>query len=629
MKPRRPPWKRLLLLLVGICLVGLALLPWLIGDTSAFGGRVAAKLEQWTGGEVRLTGLKLHYFPRISIKGELTISNPENAALPTEIHCEAARISFSLPHLILGRLVIQSINLVEPEITFEQPSERDPQGWYRAEGALLKLLGKRPFHVLRMQNGTVRFVSPTATSRIESLSLKLDLGDEDERTDGYGSFVWKGEPVRFTYATGLDAETIRTAASDTPSPISVNVESAPFSATLDGTSRFGPDFAMEGAMTARIADLRDFLHWIDMADVEGPGLEDITVEGDFHFTDMTLIFEDGRYGVDGNAASGLMAVALGGARPRLEATLAFDNLSLDPYLAPMEDGAEPNGEPGSDAAATPPDASAPNPPQASSDPPAEPIFDWPLLKIADVDLRFSANTIAARDIELSGGAFTLAVQDSVIVGDIADLELCKGTASARFTLDLTAPTRDADLAARLEEVDIAPCLQLLLVEMPVQGRADLKGQFKTTGQSWSDFMERVTGDFQLSVRDGSLPVEIGSPMSDEVPMESVGWATAPVTSFASLNSDCRIAAPHVWCQNFSMETPQGPVSGSGKIDIAGNRLEWFVSMQTGLNPDGGEPAGKPPRKITLRGPIAEPVIRRDAPTPRPDLSAPSEPVTPN
>ncbi len=639
MKPRRLPWKRILLLLVGACLIVIGLLPWMIGDSSAFGKRVADKLELWTGADVALTApVELHYFPRISISTGLAIRNPKNKALPAEVRCDNARISLSLPHLILGHVVIQSINLVEPEMTYEQAGPTGPQGWHRAEAALVKMLGKRPFDVLRIESGTVRFVSPVSTSRLDSLTLKLDLGDEGERTDGYGSFIWKGEPVRFTYETGLDAEAIRNAASDTPQPLSVDIESAPFTASIDGVSRFDGGFAMEGTMSAAIADLRGFLRWVDLADLDGPGLKDISVAGPFRLNDRTLIFEDGRYAIDGNTATGLLAVAFGGDRPRIEATLAFDTLTLDPYLGPAEEtaeeasietaeGTEPEGETALDHTAS---TDLPASGDAPADSPAPPVFNWPVLKVADLDLRFSANTIAARDLRLSGGAFTLAAQDGVVLGDIADLEICGGTASARFTLDLTAPTRDVDLSGRLDDVDMAPCLALFAYDVPLQGRANVKGRFKTAGQSWGDFVEQADGDIALDASNGSLPVDLGSLMSDDVPIETVGWATAPATSFGSLNASCRIGAAQVWCQRFSMETPQGPVSGTGRIDIASNSLHWDVALPTVLTSRSDQAPVQTSRQVTIRGPMGEPVISR-APMSDTDSGIPAaaQPITPN
>ncbi|ODA67170.1 putative assembly protein [Methyloligella halotolerans] len=216
-----------------------------------------------------------------------------------------------------------------------------------------------------------------------------------------------------------------------------------------------------------------------------------------------------------------------------------------------------------------------------------------------------------------------------MIGDIADLELCDGLASARFTIDLTAPTRNVDVAARLEQVDVSPCLQLLSMQLPVQGRANLKGEFKTSGQSWSDFLAQVSGNVLIDANNGSLPVDVGSLMSEDVPIETVGWASSPVTSFGSLNTSCRVAAAQIWCQRFSMETPQGPVSGSGKIDIASSSLDWELMLPTVLTSRDAPAPAPGLRKVTLRGPADAPIISRDTGVPQPDLPAAPQPITPN
>jgi hypothetical protein len=79
-----------------------------------------------------------------------------------------------------------------------------------------------------------------------------------------------------------------------------------------------------------------------------------------------------------------------------------------------------------------------------------------------------------------------------------------------------------------------------------------------------------------------------------------------------------------------METPQGSVSGSGKIDLAANTLEWDVALPTALTSRTDQPPVQASRTVTLRGPLGEPVISREA-GPESDVGIPaaSQPITPN
>jgi hypothetical protein len=61
-------------------------------------------------------------------------------------------------------------------------------------------------------------------------------------------------------------------------------------------------------------------------------LKGFSAAGAFHFAGWTLNFDDWAFALDGNKAVGLLALTATGSRPRVEGTLAFDRLVLNPYL---------------------------------------------------------------------------------------------------------------------------------------------------------------------------------------------------------------------------------------------------------------------------------------------------------
>ena len=54
MKPRQLPWKWLLIGIGAFLIIGLAILPRLIGSSAPLTERVTQALAAWTGGEVKL-----------------------------------------------------------------------------------------------------------------------------------------------------------------------------------------------------------------------------------------------------------------------------------------------------------------------------------------------------------------------------------------------------------------------------------------------------------------------------------------------------------------------------------------------------------------------------------------------
>ena len=81
MKPSQLRWKWLLFGLLAVLIFVIALIPWLIGDTSRFGDRVAAELSAWTGGEVKFTGpVRVSFLPDVSVRGRIELE--DNKRLP-------------------------------------------------------------------------------------------------------------------------------------------------------------------------------------------------------------------------------------------------------------------------------------------------------------------------------------------------------------------------------------------------------------------------------------------------------------------------------------------------------------------------------------------------------------------
>ena len=75
-----------------------------------------------------------------------------------------------------------------------------------------------------------------------------------------------------------------------------------------------------------------FFKWIGIRIPDGDSLKGFSAAGAFHLAGSTLTFDDGTFTLDGNKAVGLLALTAGDPRPRVEGTLAFDRLVLDPYL---------------------------------------------------------------------------------------------------------------------------------------------------------------------------------------------------------------------------------------------------------------------------------------------------------
>ncbi len=157
-------------------------------------------------------------------------------------------------------------------------------------------------------------------------------------------------------------------------------------ATVTGNASFTNGFELDGDVLADMANARAFLRWVGIPTVEGESLKGLSARGRAHWNGTTLTFDDGSFTVDGNAAVGALAVTPG-KRPRIDGTLDFDRLALDPYI-----GASSPAEPALRAA----------------------LLDQPVIGSLDTDLRISAADITAPSFKLGRGAVTINSREGLV-----------------------------------------------------------------------------------------------------------------------------------------------------------------------------------------------------------------------
>ncbi|MEG6508685.1 AsmA family protein [Methyloligella sp. 2.7D] len=608
MKPRQLPWKRLLLLVVVAALAIIALLPWAIGDTSGFRQRVAAKLEGWTGGAVWLTGpVEVRYFPDISIRAGIEIAEATRFPYTVSVSAERAKVALSLSDLLIGRLTIESLKLREPKFKIVAKDDDAPA---KTAGKLLtELYRTTPVEVLEIKDGEVEILSGGGSQKIAHLNARIDAGRSAELASAEGSFEWHGEPVQFALKTKLAPLLAEDAAPDATVPVTFDVTSPILTARLKGRAGLRPSLHLAGDMRSAIPDLRKLLKWSGIAELDGPGLRDFSANGRFEASDGALTFDEGRFSLDGNEASGLLMIGHKADRPRVEATLAFGALNLDPYF-PADDAKEATTDEtveGTDEDAAEPAKLADMPAQSAG---KARLFDWPLVRWIDTDLRLSASSVAVRGRKLGGGAFTLSSNHGVLVGDVGELELCGGALSGRLRLDISEPRARGDLTGHLDKVSIESCLALLGEDLPFSGTGTLKGTVSSQGQDWGQILQNLSGNFRVFAEDGGLPIDVAALMDDDGPLEGVGWAEESDSPFSELKATCHVGSEHIWCPKLSLETPTGPISGTGDIDIAERSLNWSLQL---LHRDDSKADATPvpaQKQVAIRGPLAQPVIGR-------------------
>jgi AsmA protein len=586
MKPRQIPWKWLLLGLIALLLVGLAILPRQFGDQARLAARVTDALSAWTGGEVKLTGpVSVQYFPDVAIRSGFEVTNASRLPLVKSIATSDARLSLDLAELLFGRIKVDALRLLEPDITLKEAPSLVMGPDQTLPAKVANLLSGAPVGVLRLRGGTIHMPTADGTEAIEKIDGRFDVSSGSGAMSSSGSFQLRGETVRFALESGAPVDTT----DGLRIPVNLTLTAKPVAAKFAGTASFANGLRLDGDVQAEMTSARDFVKWTGIPLPNGKSLQRLSASGMAHWNGATLTFDDGTFTLDGNEAVGLLAVTPG-PRPRVDGTLAFDRLVLDRYFG--------GGAP------------------TAADAAGAVHGDQPLLKYFDADLRISAAEITAPNVMLGRGGFTISARQGSVAGDVGELELCGGSATGRVGLDLSQDRAKATVTATISGVPVEDCLKQLALDVPVNGTGALRAELSAEGRNYEELTEGLAGNLKVNVETGTVPVDITRLLTAVTPLDGDGWNRSAVTLFDQLNANCRLGTGHIWCDSFTMLTGRGTISGSGDVDLGQQTINWNLFVADRARPlSASQLRTESPPRISISGALSQPMIRRaDRPT---------------
>jgi AsmA protein len=530
--------------------------------------------------------VRVSFLPDVSVRGQIELADSKRLPSVEMLTAREAKVSLDLVDLLRGRITIDALRLLKPHVTLRDglapaTTTATPQSLF------ITLLGSAPVRALHVRKGRI-MLPGEGGGTIKEVYAHFDAGKETGAISGFGSFTYKDATVRYS----LESGSVTTTDGGESFPIALTLTSKPFRARLNGTASNANEFTIDGDMVAEIDDGRRFFKWIGVRMADGNSLKGFSAAGAFHLAGSTLTFDDGTFTLDGNKAVGLLALTAAKPRPRVEGTLAFDRLTLDPYLS------------GSDSSKDASDANATFP------------FNRPILQFIDADLRVSAAAIDAGALKLGRGGFTITAKDGSVAGEVGELELCGGSADGRINVDVAQATKKISLVANLSDVALETCLEPLALAAPVRGTASVKTELASEGTDPTQLTGNLAGTLNVEAKEGAVPVDFARLANGPTPISAEGWSREVVTSFDQLDADCRFGGGHVLCQSLSIDTPRGRVSGAGDVDLTKQSLDFDLTVTDRVVPPRpsqltqGDAA-----KVSIRGPLGQPTIRRtDRPT---------------
>ncbi len=207
--------------------------------------------------------------------------------------------------------------------------------------------------------------------------------------------------------------------------------------------------------------------------------------------------------------AGEVALAYGG-RPSVRATLASRGIDADALMQAVN--ASPASDAAPPAAASAPPAPAPAPPAPPPAPaPARPkrVFSdralpFPMLRLADADLRLSVGDLRAGGTDYRDIALHLVLADGKLALDPAVVHLPGGRLDGRATVDASQQQPPVALTLKAPGLPLAQLLAVLRLPTYMTGNLEIDADLRGAGDTPHALASTASGHLGLALVDGAI-----------------------------------------------------------------------------------------------------------------------------
>lgn len=453
-----------------------------------------------------------------------------------------------------------------------------------------QLIGKT-FDTLTVQRGMLHLTTTSGTfETLSDINAEFSGWRKDQVT-AKGSFTVRGRRVAFDASAAPFSER-------TPRrlPLKIALKNDVLEAAFDGDLHVANDLVLSGQAELATADLRRVVRWFGVPIPNARGLNAASLKGQLSWARGTLAMEKAKITLDGNEASGALALGVAGTRPLVDATLAFGALDITPYV----DGAR--------------SQSFVFDRQTNS----WSIFDlsFPLIKHMDADLRVSSPKVSVKGYALGRGAATITMRSGKLQADIAEIELPVGPASAQLTVDMNPLVPHYSLRGKMENLDANAAGTLLFGTPVLSGRPSLIVEVAGTGQTPAQVLRSLSGKATLGLADGGrLPLDLKALRNAGRAENGTGWGVLGKgqTSLEQVEARMLLRDGVLIADSVHARSGGAGIAATGRVDLLERTFDLRLAIKNNAPADrplkGSDMLGAD--AVTVRGPWADPFVRPD------------------
>jgi len=592
--------------LLVLIIVALALMDW-----NAMRGPVSRAASRATGRPVSIDGnLHVHVFswtPSVNVEG-LRIGNPSWAGNADMIRLPRLHVAAELKHLLIGRLVLTSLELDDPVANLM----RDARG--RANWELGNPDSKpssKPARLPPLQHFALNGGTLELDDAIRKLTFKGRVGAQ-EKGDSHASepFSLKGEgtlnkepfKLEFTGGALLDVKL------DRPYDFQTTVDAGPSKATIRGSiakpfdlSDLTADIKLQGQNLANLYYLTNLA-----LPLTPPYQLAVHIHrAENHFALENLV---GKVGSSDVRGSGSVDLARRDARPRLLARITSHSLNLGDLGVALGARVEQPGEQ---------HGKAPAQVQAPKSEPVSPLllptfeFQFDRLKSMDAEVDFQAESVQAQKVPIQNVSYHLKLDHGDLKLDPLEFTLPEGKLAGTLELDARGATPETRMDVHLADIKLDQFKPKGSQEAPIEGVMQGRVRIEGEGNSVHAIAADANGTLSLVLPNGQMSEAFAELTGIDV-VRGLGLLltrkdqTIPircgVVEFQLKNGDAQ-------AEHLVFDTENVIVNGDGHIALNDEALDLNLK---------GEP--KKPRFDRLRTPVN---VRGTLRHPKVGVSAPA------
>ena len=409
-----------------------------------------------------------------------------------------------------------------------------------------------------------------------------------------GTGLLRGQRVSLdaTVNTSLNAKSVDGRPVDGRFPLKLSIKAPLVDVVFDGRLNAQAGLNLQGQGELSIRAVRQVARWLGAFWSPGPGLRDLTAKGQVALAGQTLSFEQANFSIDGNEATGAVAIGFNGTRPQLSGTMAFTTLDVGRYLF----------------------SSASEQQEALSwSTLATSALTVPLGMNLDADIRVSAERGRLASFDFGRSAATVVLKDGQLSADIAELPFAGGQGGGQIRADFNGYQPKLSLRGRLDGADLGLLSTVSAGHAMVQASAIVVADLSGAGATPSDLLQSLAGKISIKTPEGGrFGLDLRQLAGMAQANDTIGWPAATLrgrTTFDQMDLKLIVRDGVLLTETAEAALGDGAWTATGLMNLPLRRIDirLIQSLAAPVTKPGGTPIK--PAVLELRGPWSQPVIR--------------------